>query len=106
MENFIPKTKEELVNQMKGDNFKGDYYIQDNFIIWNISDKISLKILLYNQPDIAFITYSCNIDNKTLYVTEDEPLMEETTEELEPELLLLLPLLLPVLLLVLLLLTD
>lgn len=83
MKKFIPKTNEELIKKMKEDNFKGTYNIKNNNIIWNISNEVFLEIILYYQTNESYISYSCKIDNKEIYITHEHLEMEELYELLK-----------------------
>ena len=83
MNKFIPKTNEDLIKKMNENKFKGNYYIENNIIIWNISNEVFLEIILNNQPDEGYIDYGYRINNKTFYIAHDHPEMEELYELLE-----------------------
>ena len=77
MNNFIPGTSEELLNKMIENRFKGTYFIKHGNVIWNISDKVFLEIIIENQFDEAYISYNCRINNKEIAITHSHPLSEE-----------------------------
>lgn len=83
MNKFIPKTNEELIKKMDENKFKGTYHIEQNIIIWNISNEVFLEIILNNQSNEGYIAYNCKINNKELNITHDHPEMEELYELLE-----------------------
>lgn len=49
----------------------------------DISNEVFLEIILYNQPNESYISYSCKIDNKEIYITHEHPEMEELYELLK-----------------------
>ncbi|MCX4365529.1 MAG: hypothetical protein OSJ70_07140 [Bacilli bacterium] len=71
MEKLIPKINEELITEMKRDNFKGDFSIKNNIVIWNTSSEVFLKIILDNQLDESYISYNCKINNKEIYLSHE-----------------------------------
>lgn len=77
MKKFIPNTNEELINEMKKDNFKGTYSIKNDIVIWNISNEVFLEIVFNNQPNESYISYNCRIDNKDIYLSHEHLKIEE-----------------------------
>ena len=57
MEKYIPQKEEELVEKMKENNFKGNYYIKDKLICWNIHPEVEIKIVLNNNGEEVYIQF-------------------------------------------------
>ncbi len=70
MNNFIPKNLDELLNKMTEDNFKGNYEISDNELIWNINDRIFLRIMIYTDIDEGLFSLYCSVDEED-YLVDD-----------------------------------
>lgn len=52
---FIPKTEQELVEKMKENNFKGEYYVKNNIVYWKLYPKEKIQIILHNQDDETYV---------------------------------------------------
>ncbi len=60
IEDFIPKSNEELINKLNNKFFKGEFYLENNMIYWKYADVIILRIILFNQNDESYIEYYVN----------------------------------------------
>lgn len=83
MKKFIPKNPEELISRMKKEKFKGEYISRNDKVVWYISDKMKLEIILNNNPSEAYVSYYARLDDKIFYLTHEHPLMEDLYNLLE-----------------------
>lgn len=77
MNNFIPKNLAELLDKMTKDNFKGNYEISDNELIWNINDRIFLRIMIYTDIDEGLFSLYCSVDEEDYLVDDFKISMKE-----------------------------
>lgn len=53
---YIPETNEDLIQKCKENNFRGSFYIENDIIIWKVTDNIVLNIILHNHNDKGYIS--------------------------------------------------
>lgn len=52
---YIPETNEDLIQKCKENNFRGDFSIENDIIIWKVTDNIVLNIIIHNHDDEGYI---------------------------------------------------
>lgn len=52
---YIPETNEDLIKKCQENNFRGTFFIENDIIIWNVTQHIVLNIILHNHDDEGYI---------------------------------------------------
>ena len=52
---YIPETNEDLIKKCEDNNFRGTFSIENDIIIWKVTDNIVLNIILHNHDDEGYI---------------------------------------------------
>lgn len=71
---YIPETNEDLIKKCEDNNFRGTFSIENDIIIWKVTDNIVLNIILHNHDDEGYIAiYYVDSNGKSFAYTHWHP---------------------------------